>query len=201
MKEDTSERTIYETYYPELIAAFTGNLLADTVMYPLETVLHRLCLQGTRTIIDNTDNGLGVIPIITRYEGVLDCFYSIISQEGLMGFYKGFGALVLQYGLHMAIVKLTKVIFERLSKQAGPLPGMAYTPRPVTHSGTAASSRLNQQVPQHMQNIYQGPAYGYSGQHSPQAHGSGLDPRYPHQSHPQRQYRPDVPHRAAHLFH
>ena len=198
MKEDTTERTIYETYYPELIATFTGNLLADTVMYPLETVLHRLCLQGTRTIIDNTDNGLGVIPIITRYEGVLDCFYSIISQEGLMGFYKGFGALVLQYGLHMAIVKLTKVIFERLSKEAGPVPGMAYTPQPVARGNTAAASRLNQQVPQHMQNIYQGP--GYSTHQSPQAHGSGVDPRYSQHLHTHRQYRPDVPHRAPHLF-
>ena len=184
-----------------MIATFTGNLLADTVMYPLETVLHRLCLQGTRTIIDNTDNGLGVIPIITRYEGVLDCFYSIISQEGLMGLYKGFGALVLQYGLHMAIVKLTKMIFERLSREAGPVPGMAYTPRPVAQSSTTSAGRLGQQAPQHLQHMYQGPGYGYSGQQSPQAHGSGVDPRFSHhiQSQP-RQHRPDVPHRAPHLF-
>ncbi len=199
MKEDTAERTIYETYYPELIATFTGNLLADTVMYPLETVLHRLCLQGTRTIIDNTDNGLGVIPIITRYEGVLDCFYSILSQEGFLGLYKGFGALVLQYGLHMAIVKLTKMIFERLSRETGQLPGMAYTPRPLAQS-SVTTGRLGQQAPQHIQHMYQGPGFAYQGQRSPQAHGSGLDPRFPHPSQSQPRHRPDVPHRAPHLF-
>jgi solute carrier family 25 protein 46 len=113
---DAGERSIYELYYPELIATFTGNLLADTMMFPLETVLHRLCMQGTRTIIDNTDSGLGVVPIITRYEGVFDCFRSVLLEEGLAGLYKGFGALVLQYALHVLILKLTRVLFERLSR-------------------------------------------------------------------------------------
>jgi hypothetical protein len=40
-----TEQTIYETHYPELVATFTGNLLADTLLYPLETILHRLYLQ------------------------------------------------------------------------------------------------------------------------------------------------------------
>ena len=112
---ESQDKTQYEAHYAELIATFTGNLLADTVLYPLETVLHRLCLQGTRTIIDNTDSGIGVMPIITRYESMTDCFLSIIREEGFFGLYKGFGALVLQYGLHVAIIKLTKFIFEQLS--------------------------------------------------------------------------------------
>ncbi|KAK2140997.1 hypothetical protein LSH36_1186g00003 [Paralvinella palmiformis] len=118
-KDDDSslERSLYETYYPELIATFTGNLLADTLLFPLETIIHRLCLQGTRTIIDNTDYGLGVIPIITRYEGFADCFQNVISEEGFAGLYKGFGALLLQYGLHMAILKLTKFLFVVLSSE------------------------------------------------------------------------------------
>ena len=39
------DRTIYETYYPDLVATFTGNLLADIMLYPLETILNRLYLQ------------------------------------------------------------------------------------------------------------------------------------------------------------
>ena len=39
------DRTIYETYYPELVATFTGNLLADIMLYPFETILYRLYLQ------------------------------------------------------------------------------------------------------------------------------------------------------------
>ena len=104
------------TYYPELIATFSGNLLADSLLFPLETVLHRLFLQGTRTIIDNTDTGLGVLPIITRYDGVVDCTRSIIVEEGVSGLFKGFGALVLQYTLHAAILKLTRVLFEFVSQ-------------------------------------------------------------------------------------
>jgi len=43
--EASVDRTIYETYYPELVATFTGNLLADIMLYPLETILYRLYLQ------------------------------------------------------------------------------------------------------------------------------------------------------------
>ena len=43
--DEPVEQTIYETYYPELVATFTGNLLADTLLYPLETILYRLYLQ------------------------------------------------------------------------------------------------------------------------------------------------------------
>ena len=109
---------MYEAYYPELLATFTGRLLADICMFPLETVLHRLLLQGTRTIIDNTDNGLGVVPIITRYEGMIDCYRSVIIEEGLPALYKGFGALTLQFTMHMMILKVTKYLFEFLSQDS-----------------------------------------------------------------------------------
>ena len=107
---------MYEKYYPEMIARFTGQLLADALVYPLETVLHRMCLQGTRTIIDNTDSGLDVIPIITRYEGMVDCFKTIVAEEGIGGLYKGFGALILQYLLHMGFLKLAKLAFDKISE-------------------------------------------------------------------------------------
>ncbi|CAH1796072.1 unnamed protein product, partial [Owenia fusiformis] len=109
-------KSMYERYYPELIATFTGHLFADVILYPLENVVHRLHLQGTRTIIDNTDTGLGVVPIITRYEGMLDCFKCIILDEGLSGLYKGMGALVLQYTMHVMILKVTRFLFEQLTK-------------------------------------------------------------------------------------
>ena len=32
---------------------------------PFETILHRIQLQGTRTIIDNLDSGYSVVPIMT----------------------------------------------------------------------------------------------------------------------------------------
>ncbi len=208
MKEDTVERTIYETYYPELIATFTGNLLADTVLYPLETVIHRLCLQGTRTIIDNTDSGLGVVPIITRYEGMMDCFYSIVSQEGVMGFYKGFGALVLQYGLHMAIVKLTKMVFERLSQRSRTGPAgapMMYTPRSGARPPGQGTSSMAPGGPGMRGPVPRGNS-PYVGSMSPGgaweagAGTSGASTGVPMQRPPAQRPRPDVPHRAAHLF-
>jgi len=73
------------------------------------------CVQGTRTIIDNTDTGLEVLPIITRYDGTFDCYATIVSEEGFAGLYKGFGALVLQYALHVAVLKITRIGFDLMA--------------------------------------------------------------------------------------
>ncbi|KAG0423604.1 hypothetical protein HPB47_000643 [Ixodes persulcatus] len=89
-----------ENYFHDLLAAFAGNLVADVVLFPLETVVHRLYLQGTRTIVDNLDTGSSVTAVISQYRGPVDCFQSIVAEEGAAGLYKGFGALVLQYALH-----------------------------------------------------------------------------------------------------
>lgn len=79
-------------------------------------------VSGTRTLVDNLDSGTGVISITTRYEGFIDCFRSIIREEGIGGLYKAFGALVLQYALHMAVLRLLRVVFEQLEETMRPKP-------------------------------------------------------------------------------
>ncbi|XP_019372795.1 PREDICTED: solute carrier family 25 member 46 isoform X1 [Gavialis gangeticus] len=110
----SSVQSMLDAYFPELIASFAASLCADVMLYPLETVLHRLHIQGTRTIIDNTDLGYEVLPINTQYEGMRDCINSIKREEGMLGFYKGFGAVVVQYTLHVAVLQLTKIIYSTL---------------------------------------------------------------------------------------
>lgn len=75
----------------------------------------RLHLQGTRTIIDNLDDGLSVTPILTSFEGVIDCYESTIREEGVAGLYKGFGALIMQCITFTSIIKLSKVVFTQVS--------------------------------------------------------------------------------------
>ncbi|KAK1883806.1 Solute carrier family 25 member 46 [Dissostichus eleginoides] len=63
---------LLDSYFPELLAGCAGALVADVLLFPLETALHRLSLQGTRTIIDSTDgsggNGPLVLPVNTQYD-------------------------------------------------------------------------------------------------------------------------------------
>ena len=92
--------------YREQVSGIIGFFAADVMLYPIETVLHRLHLQGTRTIIDNLDTGREVVPIITRYEGFADCFYCIVSEEGFSGLFKGFGSLMMQYALHFMLLRM-----------------------------------------------------------------------------------------------
>ena len=48
-----------------------------------------------------------VTPILSRYEGLGDCFTTIMQEEGFSGLFKGFGALVLQYTVHFLIIKFS----------------------------------------------------------------------------------------------
>ncbi|KAF4072904.1 hypothetical protein AMELA_G00252830 [Ameiurus melas] len=111
-------QNMLDAYFPELIASFVANLCADVLLFPLETVLHRLHIQGTRTIIDNTDQGLEVLPINSQYEGMRDCINAIRCEEGPLGFYKGFGTIVIQYSLHATVLQITKMIYSTLLQNA-----------------------------------------------------------------------------------
>ncbi len=73
-------------------------------------------LQGTRTIIDNLDSGASVLPVTSKYEGVTDCFHTIVSEEGAAGLYKGFGALLLEFTLQMLILKMAKITFQEVDQ-------------------------------------------------------------------------------------
>jgi len=103
-------------HYQTQASSMIGHLVADTLLFPLETVLHRLHLQGTRSIIDNLDTGREVIPILTRYEGVFDCFTTVVREEGFRGLFKGYGGVILQYTLHFLVIKFSSKIISQIVK-------------------------------------------------------------------------------------
>lgn len=98
-----------------LQASFIGHLASDVILFPLETILHRLHMQGTRTIIDSLDAGYEVKPILTRYEGFFDCLHTALQEEGVLGLFKGFGALCLQYALYGTVLKFAHIIIREVT--------------------------------------------------------------------------------------
>lgn len=111
--------SLYDQQFPGLLATFTGTFIADLVLYPFETVLHRLYIQGTRVLIDDMDTGLAVSVIQTKYTGIIDCFRSILVEEGIWGFYQGFGAFVLQFLIHAVGLKVVQYLFDTISREPG----------------------------------------------------------------------------------
>lgn len=73
----------------EIYSTLLSIMSTEILFYPFETILHRIQLQGTRTIIDNLDSGYSVVPILTSYEGASDCYRSTLATEGISGLYKG----------------------------------------------------------------------------------------------------------------
>ena len=90
----------------QLWTAYLGSFLADTVLYPLETVVIRLYCQGMPVLVDNVQTGLDIAFITTYYRGFADCVGGIWDSEGPWGFYKGFSSLLLRYAVHGAILLL-----------------------------------------------------------------------------------------------
>jgi len=134
--------------YQEQASALAGHLVADTLLFPLETVLHRLHLQGTRSIIDNLDNGSSVVPILTRYEGVADCFSTILQEEGFTGLFKGFGAMVLQFGVHFLIIKFSSQMISQVVQLVSSPPRLPFPdPRQEAQEG-AGEERGQEPGPQ-----------------------------------------------------
>uniref|UniRef100_A0A0A9X8A3 Solute carrier family 25 member 46 n=2 Tax=Lygus hesperus TaxID=30085 RepID=A0A0A9X8A3_LYGHE len=115
----------------EVSSQLVSLVAAEVLFYPLETILHRLHLQGTRTIIDNLDNGYAVTPILTNYEGTTDCYDTTVAQEGSLGLFKGFGALIVQFTVHYAVLKLTRFVLTQVTvllKSSAPPPQLPYHP-------------------------------------------------------------------------
>ncbi|KAL7305454.1 hypothetical protein TKK_0002195 [Trichogramma kaykai] len=118
-REIISESTAQDI---EIQAVLISMFTADIVFYPVETVIQRLHLQGTRTIVDNLDTGCSVIALGTAYSGAVDCYKSILSTEGPFGFYKGFGALIMQFAVHIMVLKATKWVLTELGPILRPAP-------------------------------------------------------------------------------
>ncbi|XP_066155341.1 mitochondrial outer membrane protein SLC25A46-like [Euwallacea fornicatus] len=97
-----------------LTASLIATVSSDIAFYPCETIVHRLHLQGTRTIIDNLSDGKSVLPILTNYSGAIDCYEKCMATEGTAGLYKGFGALILQYVGHIALIKLSRFVLSEI---------------------------------------------------------------------------------------
>ena len=113
MNQRKRDHNLKKQYYTELVSNLYASLLTDMLMFPLETVILRLHIQGTRTIIDDTDKGIGVVPLCTNYDGISDCMSTIRREEGIGGFFKGLGALLLQYFVQGVIVKLAKPLYRK----------------------------------------------------------------------------------------
>jgi len=52
----------------------------------------------------------------------IDCYRTIISTEGPLGLYKGFGALILQFAVHFMVLRATKWILTELGTMLMPKP-------------------------------------------------------------------------------
>lgn len=113
----------------ELQSSLISTFMAATMFYPWETVIHRLHLQGTRTIIDNLDTGRSVTPLLTGYSGACDCYNTIVATEGPLGLYKGFGALILEFTINVVIVKVVKWVMSELRTVLRPKPKTTRDPQ------------------------------------------------------------------------
>lgn len=143
-KKPESERSKFHQFVPQIFAQMSSTILTDLILFPIETVMHRMYIQGTRTLIDNLDTGLSAISISGKYSGFADCLRSILRHEGFWALYSGVGALALEYLLHSLLHQAVRACFDRgsevLRRATESNPNI--TPIPSSYGGGALSGPL-----------------------------------------------------------
>ncbi|CAJ0575428.1 unnamed protein product, partial [Mesorhabditis spiculigera] len=155
-RKPESERTKFHEYVPQIFAQMTSSVCTDMILFPFETILHRMYIQGTRTLIDNLDSGLSAASITIKYSGFFDCLRQTVEREGFWALYAGAGALFLEYMLQSTLHQVARAIFDRGSEallRRATHAHLATTP-PISHaanldtigplSGPLASQQLQQ---------------------------------------------------------
>jgi solute carrier family 25 protein 46 len=137
---ETEENVLlFETTYASLIARIASGFFGQLLFYPVETIVHRLHVQGVRAIIDNTDTGVGVVPINSSnyYTDFWSCFKSIEETEGSSGLYKGIGCVLLKFsllygGMLLAHGVAKKFVIDNKSVSAPVTPATTWKNEPTT---------------------------------------------------------------------
>lgn len=67
---------------------------------------------------------------LKKIQGVTDCINEIITGEGYRGFYRGFGAVIIQYGIQLAVIRLSTVSVHKIIElfKEEPLPPISIRP-------------------------------------------------------------------------
>ncbi|VDN11448.1 unnamed protein product, partial [Dibothriocephalus latus] len=68
-RQEVALHSTYTRFYADLSVNLWSSLAVDVLLYPLETIVIRLCVQGTRTLVDNLDTGVSVLPIVSAFDG------------------------------------------------------------------------------------------------------------------------------------
>ncbi|KAI0987485.1 hypothetical protein GJ496_007524 [Pomphorhynchus laevis] len=100
----TRKNKIWYPFFVDMCASILSDGIVACIFYPLDTLICRLAAQGCRVIIDDTDHGVGVLPVATYYESLNQCAQSVFNNEAVGGFFKGFGYLTLQIAAQAGFV-------------------------------------------------------------------------------------------------
>lgn len=107
-----SKNTLIESVWPELLAGTVHCFIADLTLLPLELIMNRLHLQGTRAIVDNVLDARSVIPYYAGYSNAQQCVEALVDSEGAPSFWKGASALVIQYTARFAVIHTIRVVMK-----------------------------------------------------------------------------------------
>lgn len=86
-RKSPAEKTTYHDFLPQMFAQTSSMVLTDLILYPFETIVHRMYIQGTRTLIDNMDTGLSAVSMTVKYSGYFDCVRQVLETEGFWALY------------------------------------------------------------------------------------------------------------------
>ena len=100
----SDRRSMLHSFFPEFIGLFLGRTASQLLTYPLSTVVHRLMMQS----VTGGPVGPGQFP----YGGFTDCAISIWKEEGIPGFFSGYGAFMAQFLMNCLVLKAAEIAYK-----------------------------------------------------------------------------------------
>eukprot|EP00116_Pleurobrachia_bachei_P007322 sb/3467584/ len=108
-----AKNTLMDSVWPELLAGTLHCFVADISLLPLEIIMNRLHLQGSRAIVDNVLDARHVFPYLSSYSTAQQCIEALIDEEGVTSLWKGLSAVLLQYTLRLTVVQTAKLALNK----------------------------------------------------------------------------------------
>ncbi|CAG8567356.1 4020_t:CDS:2 [Paraglomus occultum] len=103
------EESLFYEFFPNFASSLAGHLLGTALLYPLETVVHRLLAQG--------NGGMAGAPGVVKYAGIWDCIKRVYRENGILGFYRSMlGGFFGEALIGWLALETTYYVFNRMHK-------------------------------------------------------------------------------------
>ncbi|KAI8064617.1 mitochondrial carrier domain-containing protein [Gongronella butleri] len=103
--DEGADASLRHMYYPEIACGMLSSIVTRTLCYPSDTIIFKLMIQGTGFTTQT-------------YAGVMDCATQMYRAGGVLAFFPGWGAVVLELAAGYLILEASWWVYTYMDHRA-----------------------------------------------------------------------------------